>query len=211
MQSNDQELIDLLGRCQQKDQRAIKVLYDRLAPYLNGVAFRILQSDELSNEVLQEAFVQIWQKADSYEPQLSKPLTWMTSIVRYRAIDKLQKEQRHFQREPLTTQSSLSQGGLSQNGLAGGDNEPENVQIPIHETPDGEYARSQLRGHIVQCLEPMNDKVKRCIELAYLMGYSREELAHEFGTKVNTVKSWLHRGSERLKLCLQNKNQTDLI
>lgn len=200
MQSNDQELIDLLDRCQSKDQRAIKVLYDRLAPYLNGVAFRIVQSDELSNEVLQEAFVQIWQNAESYQPHLSKPLTWITSIVRYRAIDKLQKERRHINKAEQVPQDALLDT----------ENESETALAPDYETPDEEYARAQLRGHISQCLDPMNNKLKRCIELAYLMGYSREELAHEFDTKINTVKSWLHRGSERLKQCLQNKNQTDL-
>ena len=201
MQSNDQELIDLLGRCRLKDQRAIKVLYNRLSPYLNGVAFRIVQSDELSNEVLQEAFMQIWQNAESYQPHMSRPLTWITSIVRYRAIDKLQKEQRHIhQREPV-----------NQDALPTDEDEADTALLSAHETPDAEYARTQLRSHIRQCLTPMNDKVKQCIELAYLMGYSREELAQRFDTRVNTVKSWLRRGSERLKQCLQNKSHTDLI
>ena len=225
MQSNDQELIDLLARCQMKDQRAIKVLYDRLAPHLNGVAYRIVQSDELSNEVLQEAFVQIWQNAGSYEFKRSKPLTWITSIVRYRAIDKLQQEQRHRhlavldevdsdnrQQDGVHDAADMSAAGqLATGETDAGEMAPVAPSLTTTDTPDGEYARWQLRRQVQQCLEPMNDKVRQCIELAYLMGYSREELAQRFDTRVNTVKSWLHRGSERLKQCLQSKNQTDLI
>lgn len=198
MHSNDQELAELLGRCHQQDETALQTLYHRLAPYLNGIAYRIVQSDELSNEVLQEAFVQIWQNAGSYQPGLSKPLTWITSIVRYRAIDKRQQEKRHINHIEADPETLLDE------------------QIPIENTslipsPEADYARTQLLGHIQQCMEPLNDKIKRCIEMAYLMGYSREELADEFDTKVNTVKSWLHRGSERLKQCLQSKQKTDLI
>ncbi len=184
MQATDDELIALLARCTLKDQQALKLLYDRLSPFLNGVAYRIVLSSELSNEVLQEAFVQIWQNAESYRPQQSKPLTWITSIVRYRAIDKLQVEQKHANRAAYDEEASAL----------------DNLES-MH-SPESDYAQVQLQGQIQDCLTQMNDKVKQCLELAYLIGYSREELAEHFDTNVNTVKSWLRRGSERLRLCL---------
>lgn len=189
MQSQDRELVELLARCSLRDQSALSELYQRLAPFLNGVAFRILHSDELSNEVLQEAFVQIWQKASTYREDKAKPLTWITSIVRYRSIDKLQAEQRH--RNRLDHEQEVL-------ALA---------QLESHAKPDSDYEQDQVKAHIHECLEQMNDKIKLCIELAYLRGYSREELAECFDTKVNTVKSWLHRGSEKLKQCLNTKQQ----
>lgn len=189
MNAKDQELAALLARCALRDQRALKALYDRLAPFLNGVAFRILHSDDLCNEVLQEAFVQIWQKADTYREDKAKPLTWMTSIVRYRAIDKLQMEKRH------------------QHHLAGAHESDELEQLESTVAPDQEYEQQQTQTHIQECLAHMNERVKTCIELAYLRGYSREELAERFDTKVNTVKSWLHRGSEKLRQCLSLKRQ----
>src|SRR5688572_11780816 len=95
----DRELETLLARCALRDTAAIKVLYDHLGGYFNVIAFRLLKSEDLSNDVLQEAFVQIWQNAGTYRADLATPLTWMTSIVRYRALDRLAKEKRHWQRE----------------------------------------------------------------------------------------------------------------
>ncbi|MBX2858498.1 MAG: sigma-70 family RNA polymerase sigma factor [Cellvibrionaceae bacterium] len=191
MQKNkDEELADLLARCAMGDQRALKQLYDKTSPFLNGVAYRILRSDDLSNEVLQEAFVQIWQNAGSYREHLAKPLTWMTSIVRYRALDLLQSEKRHRNREDYEQEEKV----LS--------------NLESNQAPESDYAHAQLQQQLHECLGKMNDNVRQSIELAYLKGYSREEIAEHFGTKVNTVKSWLHRGSERLKECLSNKIQT---
>jgi len=190
MQNKDEELAALIARCALRDQRALKELYDRVSPFLNGIAYRVLHSDELSNEVLQEAFVQIWQNAESYREHLAKPLTWMASIVRYRALDKLQAEKRHRNRVDYEQETSALEN------------------LESNESPDGDYANAQLQAHIKECLDKMNDKVRESIELAYLKGYSREELAEHFNTKVNTVKSWLHRGSERLKQCLSTKIQT---
>jgi len=82
VESKDDELIALIGRCALRDQLALKSLYDRVSPFLNGVAYRILGSDDLSNDVLQEAFIQIWNNASSYRVDKAKPMTWMCSIVR---------------------------------------------------------------------------------------------------------------------------------
>lgn len=192
LESKDEELVTLIARCALRDQQALRLLYDRVAPFLNGVAYRILGSDELSNEALQDAFIQIWNNAASYRVDKAKPMTWLCSIVRYRAIDKLEKEQRH---------SSSARTDVEIDDLPGSEktNEPE----------DG-YARGQASLHIQECLGAMNDKVRLCIELAYLNGYSREELAVHFDAKINTIKSWLHRGSERLKQCLIRKTQTNI-
>ena len=83
MTSRDDELIALIARCAIRDQTALKDLFDRLGPYLNSVALRIVRSEDASNDVLQGSLIQIWQNASSYRPHLSKPLTWLTSIVRY--------------------------------------------------------------------------------------------------------------------------------
>ena len=91
----NEDLINLIARCSIKDQRAFKQLFEQVGSYLNAVAFRIVKSEALSNEVLQEAFIQIWNNASSYRPDIAKPLTWMTSIVRYRALDILEKEKKH--------------------------------------------------------------------------------------------------------------------
>ena len=95
MTTKDDELINLIARCALKDEAALKALYDRLSPYLNGVVYRLVHSQALSSEVLQEGFIQVWQHAASYRPHQSKPLTWSTSIMRYRALDQLDHAHRH--------------------------------------------------------------------------------------------------------------------
>ena len=187
MDMREQELEILLTRCALRDAAALKSLYERTAGYLNAIAFRLMKSQDLSNDVLQEAFVQIWMNAANYRVEQAKPLTWMSSIVRYRALDRLAKEQRHCQRE-------LTDGNLADLENVSGEEEPERV---VH--------NEKVNAIINICLSLLTERNRRCIELAYLEGHSREELANLFNTNINTIKSWLHRSADRLKQCLETK------
>jgi RNA polymerase sigma-70 factor, ECF subfamily len=183
--SRNEELISLVARCAIRDQAALKHLFERVGPYLNAVAYRIVKSDDIAKEVLQEAFLQIWSNAASYRPHLANPLTWMASIARYRALDRLEVEQRLRER------------------FVSVDDEHSLDEYVSHNNPEFETSRSQLKFNLYKCLLVLSDNIKHSVELAYLYGYSREEIAQKFSTNTNTVKSWLHRGAERLKLCLE--------
>lgn len=183
----DDELINLIARCALRDQRALKLLYEGLSPWLNAVAFRILKSAELSNDVLQEAFVQIWNNAASYRPDKARPLTWICSILRYRALDRLENERKHNKHRIHEDELHALDSYADKNNL--------------EET----ILNSQVSGHIEDCLQILSDRIGASIKLAYLYGYSREEIAERYATPVNTVKSWLHRGAEKLKQCLETK------
>lgn len=185
MESRDDELVALIARCAIRDQAALKELFDRLGGYLHAVAYRIVKADDLSNDVLQDAFVQIWTNAASYRPSLSKPLTWITSIVRYRALDKLDRERKHTER------------------IVARDEE-----LPLVEgedSPERQAQGEQMRGLLLQCMQGLSQQIRYSIQLAYLEGYSREEIAGQLETNINTVKSWLFRGAERLRRCLEAK------
>lgn len=190
MDTKNQELVDLLARCALRDQKALKVLYDRVSSYLNAVAFRMLKSNDLAGDVLQEAFVQIWENAGSYRPHLAQPLTWMTSIIRYRALDRLDKEKRYAKRFQQVDED---------------DDAIDSAAACSTQTPDAELQRSQLGQQIDACLNTLSEHARQSVRLAYLEGFSRDEIAIQLNTKANTVKSWLHRGSERLKKCLETK------
>lgn len=189
MATNDDELITLIARCAIRDQHAIKTLFDRVSPYLNSVAYRILRCNDASSDVLQEAFLQIWTNAASYRPHIAKPLTWMASITRYRALDRLDHEKRRQEK-------FVSDDGEYEREETLPDNEPEQQMVS-----------QQMKFHLHKCLVTLGDNIKHSIELAYLQGYSREEIAEKFNTNTNTVKSWLHRGAERLRLCLEKTTQ----
>lgn len=173
-----------------RDQNALQLLYKRVSGYLNAVAFRMLKSNDFANDVLQEAFVQIWENAGSYRPHMSQPLTWMTSIIRYRALDRLDKEKRLAKRfqQPSAEDDAIDSAAECDT-----------------KTPDAELQRSQLSQQIEDCLSTLTEKARRSIRFAYLEGFSRDEIAAKLNTNTNTVKSWLHRGSERLKKCLETK------
>lgn len=185
---DNDELMSLLARCALRDQRALEALYQKTAAYLNGVAYRIVGSVDISNDVLQESFVQIWNNATSYTPAQGNPTTWMTSIVRYRAIDKLRLEGRHQNRPHHEEETEIL------------------LNTPSDDTQEEVYGRYRLNENLKECLNTMSDKFKQSIELAYLYGYSRQELANSLDTNINTVKSWLKRGSDQLKMCLEGKN-----
>lgn len=186
LESEQDALINLIARCALRDQSALNQLYQSTASFLNGVAFRIVKDTEASNDVLQDAFVQIWLNAASYRPDKARPITWLASIVRYRALDRLDKQKRHtklFQEE--------DEQGMDQHASD-------------EATPDQAVAQVQQGAQLDYCLGTLAKEARKCIELAYLQGFSREEIATQMKANINTIKSWLHRGSEALKQCLTN-------
>lgn len=185
MDARDDELVTLIARCAIRDQTALKQLFDRLGTYLYGVALRIIKAEDLSNDVLQDAFVQIWTNASSYRPSQSKPLTWITSIVRYRALDCLDKEHKH--------QSHTPDGDRDLDWLESSD------------SPELHAQNAQMQVLLTECMQGLSKEIRSSISLAYLEGYTRDEIAAYLQTNINTVKSWLHRGADRLKLCLEAK------
>lgn len=187
-QQSNGELVNLIARCAIQDQQAFESLYQKTSAYLNSVAFRIVKSEEVSNEVLQEAFIQIWRNAHLYREGMAKPITWLTSIVRYRALDRLELEKRHGRFANTEEEASVD-------------------EIEDTRGPQKALESEQKVKDILDCLQGLNDKVKRSLELAYLHGYSREELAEKLDSNVNTIKSWLHRGADKLRKCLDLKSE----
>jgi RNA polymerase sigma-70 factor (ECF subfamily) len=183
-QSDPQQLADLLARCALSDQVAFKQLYDCSAGKLNGIAYRIMNNVDSANEVLQEAFIQIWRKASEYRTDMAEPMTWMASIVRYRAFDRLKFEKRRIEgsqiKADLEDFESIADNSHEQSMVCG--------------------MNQQLEG----CLQILETSQQESILMAYYYGFSREEISEHFRTPINTVKSWLRRGLTRLQQCLEN-------
>ncbi len=189
--SKDELYSSLIARCAIRDHKALDELYHSIAPYLNKVAFNIVKSEDISNDVLQEGFIQIWQNAGDYQPDKAKPITWMTSIVRYRALDRLAKEKR---RDDVIEACDEVEVRHPDKHMS-------------NDRPDIAAMQLQDSNFLLECMETLSDRVKESISLAYLQGYSRQELAENFNSSVNTIKSWLKRGAERLKNCIEHKTK----
>lgn len=180
MQAEGANLSVLLGAVARHDRAAFKELYEQSCARLFGSVLRIVRDRALAEEVIQEAYLRIWEKAATYRRESGPPMTWMVSIARNRAIDVIRKR-----KDVLIG--------------AAGDEDDWLERIPA-ETNEVDIAdREGLR----RCLERLEEPQRNCIVLAYCGGYSREELAMRYERPVNTIKTWLHRGLAVLRTCLE--------
>ncbi len=173
-------LVDLLRRVAAGDRAAFAELYDRTSPQLFGVALRILRQRERAEDVLQECFVAIWQRAGDYDPAKGAAMTWLFTILRHRAIDAVRRGARQPER------------------LA----EPEEALLALVAGPaDSADRGSELRA-LQNCLGELGAPQRNAMLMVYACGLTQEELAARIATPLGTVKSWIRRSLERLKKCL---------
>jgi RNA polymerase sigma-70 factor, ECF subfamily len=177
-------LADLLARTALSDQQAFAELYRLTSSHLYAVALRILRVSGPAEEVLQESYVNIWHHAGSYVAAKSQPLTWMTSIVRNRCLDQMRR------REVDTVTIDDEEAGMK---LA--DDRPSPIDMLLS-SADALTVRS--------CVERLEAGQKQAIALAFYQGLSHSELSLYLRQPLGTVKSWVRRGLERLKACLDD-------
>jgi RNA polymerase sigma-70 factor (ECF subfamily) len=183
------ELEQLIHRCQKGDKQAFSRLYQLTAARLNGIAYRITQHVDSANEVLQEAFIQIWQNKGQYQAGKSEVFTWLTAIVRYRAYDRLRYDKRRHQQDIV----EFNESEVTEQQLTDMANYSQQLDFSVH----NEQALNK-------CLAALEQKQSESILMAYLYGYSRDEISTHFDRPLNTIKSWIRRGLGRLQLCLSN-------
>jgi RNA polymerase sigma-70 factor, ECF subfamily len=178
------ELAALLAQCGLGKQDAFAALYRATSAKLFGVAIRILRREDWAEEVLQEAYVNIWNHAADYAAAKSAPLTWMSSIVRNRCLDWLRRPQREMGGEQfefaIESQQDEAPGPLEQ-ALASGE-----------------------ASELARCLERLEDDQRRAIQLAFYHGLAHPEIAGEMKRPLGTVKTWIRRGLAQLKTCLDS-------
>ncbi len=174
-----------LNSVAKKDTNSFSQLYNATSPKLFGFLLRILVKRELAEEALQEAYVSIWNNAPSYQPQLAAPMTWMTTIVRNKAFDLLRRrddsvelDANEFDKDVLEAMESAAQ------------------------TPSQALQLSQDGAALAHCFTRLEGMQKQAIVLAYYHDASHGEIATQLTLPIGTVKTWIRRGLERLRLCL---------
>ena len=184
--SQPSELSALLARVALGDRSAFARVYELTSAHLFGVALRILNRQELAEDVLQDAFVNVWNNAGSYSAAVAQPMTWLISIVRNKALDHLRSQQRH-KAESLTA----------------GDDEDDEMQIE-DDRPDplGLLTQAADALRIRDCLDTLDASHRQSLALCYYHGMSHSEAAEHLDAPLGTVKAWVRRGLERLKKCL---------
>jgi RNA polymerase sigma-70 factor (ECF subfamily) len=182
-------LADLLARIAIGDQRAFAELYRLTSPHLYAVAIRIVRDGPIAEDILQEAFVSIWHHAGTYEVTKSQPITWLTSVVRNRCLDRLRRRELHT--EPL----------------ARGDEDDPHAWEPPAEGPspiDMLLASADARA-LRSCIDALEPGPRQAIALAFFHGMSHAELSAHLREPLGTVKSWVRRALMTLRRCLDSR------
>ena len=173
-------LADLLGRTAARDAVAFAALYKLTSAKLYGVVARILTRGDAAADVLQEAYVRIWEKAGEFDPAKGSPFAWMATIARNRALDEVRRV-RPGSLEDLP--ASFEPAAAAVDPLAARD-------------------RSEGLQALINCLQALDEEKRAVVLLAYYRGSSRKSLALRFGRPVATIKTWLHRSLAQLRDCL---------
>ena len=177
---------DLLARVTQKDERALAELYDRYGKLLYGVALTILHDTDDAEDVLQEIFVQVWRKADQYNPEVGAPKNWLVRIAHNRAINVLRSRR---------VQEKKSMISLSQESETG----EEIVQLDSGENPLLDTIRQGESESISRAMSALPVDQRALVELAFYEGYSHSEIAESLGMPLGTVKTRIRAGIQSLR------------
>jgi len=177
----DARLTDLLRRCAQSDGEALQRLYALVSPTLFACLTRMLRRRSLAEEALQDVFVTVWQRAQQFRPERGRAMAWLVAIARYRAIDLLRHE-----RFAAVLVADLPTG-----------------TAPGEEPGDDPTAMLAGTGLLERCLALLTREQRHCLELAFVGGNSHADVARLVGSPLGTVKSWIRRGLQSLKACLE--------
>ncbi|WP_312327030.1 sigma-70 family RNA polymerase sigma factor [Stenotrophomonas sp.] len=171
----------LLVQVASGDRHAFEQVYQLASGRLFAICLQLLRDRNDAEDVLQEVFTSVWNKARQFDPAKASAMTWLSMTARHRAIDRLRAA-------PPRAMDDLS---------------------VIDDLPDGDAQPPQAaeqssdRARLAQCLETLESKRRALIRAAFLDGSSYEELARRIGSPLGSVKSWIRRGLGQLRVCLE--------
>jgi RNA polymerase sigma-70 factor (ECF subfamily) len=167
--------------CARGERFALRALYDREGRWLLGVAQRIVRDRERAEDVLHDAFVQIWQHASTFQPELGSARGWIYTIVRHRALKEARDGGRLEAMDPL-------------------------LLADLADAQQASAAEAEQRGldgdSLERCLQRLEATRRTCLMHAFVDGFTHEQIAQRLNTPLGTVKSWIRRSLASLKECL---------
>ena len=174
-----------LNAVAQRDAKAFRALYDATSPKLFGFALRILGKRELAEEALQDGFIAIWNGAGTYQSHLAAPMTWMTTIVRNKALDLLRRHGGEAEIDGQVFDSDIMNA----------------LQDPGANPIDALLISRDARA-LAFCMSTLEGLHRQVVGLAFFHDLSHSEVAQQMAIPIGTVKTWIRRSLERLKTCL---------
>jgi len=170
----------LIGDIARGEKAAMSELYTRTSAKLYGVAIRLLGNDGEAEDVIQDVYLNVWRKAGLFDAAKASPITWLAVMTRNRAIDRLRR--RRGDEVAVEAADEISDDAASAFDIA---------------------ASAQDSRRLHSCLDELDDRPKAMIRSAFMDGASYPELAEREGVPLGTMKSWIRRGLQKLKGCLE--------
>lgn len=180
------ELAQLLARVALRDRAAFARLYELSSAHLYGAALRILKRPAWAEEVLQESFINVWQYAQSYRQDKSQPYTWLTRIVRNRALDWLRRKEPEMDDIDDEAAPAIA------------DQRPDPLEL---------FVAGCDALNIKKCMEELDGSQQQSLALAFYHGLTHAELAKQLRQPLGTIKSWIRRGLQKMRHCLESVGQ----
>lgn len=174
-------LAEALARAGRGDRAAFREVYDATSAKLMGVTLRILRDRQLAEDVLQDAYLTVWNKAATFDAARASPITWLVTIARNRAIDRLRSSAVRRTSDGIDAAAEIADDGPT----------------PAEATERRDEAR-----RLGDCLGELDVKTAAAIREAFFDGATYDALAQAAGTPLGTMKSWIRRGLLKLRTCL---------
>jgi RNA polymerase sigma-70 factor (ECF subfamily) len=181
--TNEDPLLRFMHRVAKGDQLAFEQLYQHTAPRMYAIALRILRRRDWADDVLQEAYVRIWHGAADYFSERGSVMGWMATILRYRAIDRLRREKKHGLADRDVFELEIEEEG----------SDPQRI-----------IACRKNASLLDNCMSGLREEQRQCIELAFFDGFTHEQLSERLAAPLGTVKSWVRRGLQALRRCMES-------
>jgi RNA polymerase sigma factor (sigma-70 family) len=176
-----EELATILELVASGDRQAFARLYERTSSKLYGICLRLLGNESEAEDVLQDVYVTVWQKAGRFERERASPITWLAVLARNKGIDRLRRRAVHS--EPIDAAADVEDDGPLPFELA---------------------QQNQEAGRLSDCLDQLDERPRAMIRAAFLDGATYPELAEREGVPLGTMKSWIRRAMQRLRGCLES-------
>jgi RNA polymerase sigma-70 factor (ECF subfamily) len=176
---------ELMQRLAYRDLVAFRALYDRYGNLVYSAALRVVRDAQIAEDMVQEIFLRIWRKPDSYVAQRGRFVTWLTSVTRNRAVDEVRSRGRRFRHETASP-------------------EEQERELPASDRNDPALTAelSDQRRLILAALAQIPAEQREIIELAYFGGFTQQEIADRLSQPLGTVKTRIRLGMQKLRAAL---------
>ena len=171
-----------MARLADGDRAALEQVYSATRVKLFGICLRILGDTKEAEDALQDVYINLWQRADRYDPERASPISWLATFARNRAIDRLRT------------------------GKVRGGAVPVDEAAPLADTmplADDMMIDSERAARVHHCLDTLDDNARENIRAAFFDGRTYGDLAETSDVPLGTMKSWIRRGLIKLRTCLE--------